>query len=165
MLILKTSRFILREFITSDASEFYLLNLDPDVIRYTGDKSFKDINEATQFLHHYDHYKKYGFGRWAVIDKIRDKFTGWCGLKYTPEVDEIDIGFRFYKMYWNNGYATETAKASIDYGFNELGLSKIVGRVMKENSASIKVLEKIGMIPAGNISFMGYEGLKFVIEK
>ena len=165
MIILKTKRFFLRELTIEDADAFYLLNNDPDVTRYTGDKAFSDPGDAAQFLKNYDHYKKYGFGRWAVMDTISNEFTGWCGLKYTPEVDEVDIGFRFYKLHWNKGYATETAKASIDYGFRELGISKIVGNVMKENAASVKVLEKIGMMPAGSISFMGHEGLKFVLEK
>ena len=43
------------------------------------------------------HYEKYDFGRWAVIDKENDAFLGWCGLKFTPELAEYDIGFRFFK--------------------------------------------------------------------
>ena len=70
---------------------------------------------------------------------------GWCRLKYTPSKKKYDIGFRFYKEYWNVGYATEAAQACIEYGFGKLNLNKIIGRVRQENMASIRVLEKIGL--------------------
>ena len=66
-------------------------------------------------------------------------------LKYTPELDEYDIGFRFMKKHWNKGYATEAALACIEIGFNKFQMKSIVGRAMKENIASIKVLQKIGL--------------------
>lgn len=145
VVIAETERFYLREISTSDAENAYRLNGDPDVIKHTGDEAFESIESAKQFLENYDHYIKYGFGRWAVIDKTSNEFLGWCGLKYTPKLDEYDIGFRFFKKHWNKGYATESAKACIDLGFNKFGMKVIVGRAMKENIASIKVLQKIGL--------------------
>ncbi len=145
MKILETDRLYLREMTPDDAETAYLLNLDPEVIKYTSDASFKSIEEAKVFLENYDHYKTYGFGRWAVIDKTTDEFLGWCGLKYAAELDEFDIGFRFLKRHWNKGYATEAAKACLELGFTKFNMNKIVGRAMKENVSSIKVLEKIGL--------------------
>jgi [ribosomal protein S5]-alanine N-acetyltransferase len=115
------------------------------VVRYTGDAPFSSVEDAFNFLINYDHYNLYGFGRWAVIHKSDSEFAGWCGLKYTPERDEHDIGFRFFKKHWNKGFATESAKACLDYGFRRLGLKTIVGRAMKANTASINVLQKTGM--------------------
>ncbi len=145
MHILETERLFLRELNPDDAQSFFDLNSDPEVIKFTGDKAFASVNEAHDFLNNYDHYKKYGFGRWAVINKNDTSFLGWCGLKYTPDKQENDIGFRFFKKYWNKGYATEAAKACLNMGFEKLSLECIVGRAMKENNASIKVLEKIGL--------------------
>jgi len=113
----------------------------------------------------YNHYEKYGFGRWAVIRKQDDVYIGWCGLKYSPQLDEVDLGFRFFKKHWNKGYATEAAKACIDYGFNHLGLKKIVGRAMNENQSSIRVLEKIGMIYEKEFDFDGEVGSCYLISK
>lgn len=141
--IIETERLYLRELNVKDAVSFYHLNLDDDVLKYTGDKPFKNIESSKKFLKNYDHYNKYGFGRWAVINKENEEFLGWCGLKFSEK--EYDIGFRFFKKHWNKGYATESAKACIDYGMNNLKLTEIVGRAMKENQASIKVLEKIGL--------------------
>lgn len=143
--ILETPRLLLRELQTGDAEKFYQLNLNPNVIRYTGNAAFKDTEEAFLFLENYLDYKQNGYGRWAVIEKSNDEFLGWCGLKYDKVLDETDIGFRFFEAHWNKGYATESAKACIAYGFQELHLQTIIGRAMTENVASIKVLEKIGL--------------------
>ena len=144
-IILETPRLILREMTKDDAVNAYQLNLDPDVIRYTGDQSFASIQEAVQFLENYEHYKTYGFGRWAVIEKTNAEFLGWCGLKFDPAVSEHDIGFRFFKRHWNKGFATESANACLRLGFEKHSIPVIVGRAMNENLASIHVLQKIGL--------------------
>jgi RimJ/RimL family protein N-acetyltransferase len=164
MNILKTNRLTLRQLTTDDAESFYLLNNDPEVLQFTGDKPFADVAAARVFLEGYDQYQKYGVGRWAVIRKEDSVFLGWCGLKYTPETNEYDIGFRFFKHYWNKGYATEAAKACLDYGFTVLGLNVIIGRAMKENTASIKVLEKIGMAFYKDFDFEDNEGVVYSVN-
>jgi [ribosomal protein S5]-alanine N-acetyltransferase len=141
----ETEKLLLREFNLSDAANLYELNRDLEVTKYTGNHPFESIAEAEGFIKTYYHYAQYGFGRWAVIDKSNDEFLGWCGLKYTEDLDEYDVGFRFFKKYWNRGIATESAKACLDLGFTKFGMTTIVGRAMKENPASIRVLEKIGM--------------------
>lgn len=153
MHLIETPRLYLRELTPTDAENFYLLNADPEVMRFTGDEPFGSIEEAYTFLENYSHYNDYGFGRWAVIRKQDGAFLGWCGLKFTPESNEYDIGFRFFRKYWGNGYATQAAKACLDYGFGQLGLTTIVGRVMADNAASVKVLEKLGMNYVKNIDF------------
>lgn len=165
MKILETHRLYLREMTPNDAENVYKLNLDWDNIKYTGDKPFSSIDEAKEFLENYDHYKAYGFGRWAVIGKESNVFIGWCGLKYTPEIDEYDIGFRLFKKHWNKGIASEAAKACIDYGFNKIGLTRIVGRAMLENVGSIRVLEKIGLVYLEDYNFEGESGVIYEIKK
>lgn len=162
--ILETNRVLLRKFDISDAVNFYELNSNPNVIKYTGNSAFKDVNEARKFLENYSDYQRNGYGRWAVINKSTNQFLGWCGLKYDEDLDETDIGFRFFEHFWNQGFATESAKACIDYGFNELHLKTIVGRAMKENMASIKVLEKIGLKFEKAFDFDGQEGVVYKIE-
>jgi len=145
MKILDTSRLYLREMIVSDVQSVYELNLDLDVVKYTEDVAFKSIEEAKDFLVNYDHYKKFGFGRWAVIRKSDNEFLGWCGIKFTPELDAYDIGFRFFQKYWGMGYATEAANASIRWAFQNIDTNEILGRAVSENIASYRVLEKIGL--------------------
>src|SRR5690606_24087857 len=96
------------------------------------------------FLENYSDYELNGFGRMAVISKETDAFLGFCGLKRHPD-DFVDLGFRFFRKYWDKGYATESSKAIIKHGFNELNLEEIIGRVSNQNMASIRVLRKVGM--------------------
>ncbi|MBI1308136.1 MAG: GNAT family N-acetyltransferase [Bacteroidetes bacterium] len=144
-IIAETERLILREMTPDDAESAYWLNLDPECLQFTGDSPFTSIEEARAFLIKYDHYNKYGFGRWAVIRKSDREYLGWCGLKYTEDKNEFDVGYRLMKKFWNQGYATEAAAKSVELGFSKFGMNEIVGRAMKENLASIQVLKKIGM--------------------
>ncbi|MBC7864625.1 MAG: GNAT family N-acetyltransferase [Bacteroidia bacterium] len=144
MNILSTERLSLREFEVSDAEVFFNLNNDLEVIKYTGDFPFKDLAEAKRFLETYE-YKKFGYGRWAVILKESNELIGWCGLRRDELMAHTDLGFRFFRKHWGKGYATEAGKACIEYGFDKYKLDRIVGKAMLLNTQSIKVLEKCGM--------------------
>jgi RimJ/RimL family protein N-acetyltransferase len=148
--IIETDRLLLRTFTAEDAPLIYNLNLDPEVIRYTLDP-IPDIDHAKQVLEKtiLPQYALYNHGRWAVHTKPGLEFIGWCGLKTRPERNEIDLGYRFIKSAWSNGYATEAAYGCIRYGFEKLHLQRIVGRALPGNPASIRVLEKCGMICVG----------------
>lgn len=161
---LHTARLYLREMNPGDAPHAYRLNADPKVLRFTGDKPFADEAEARRFLEQYDHYRRYGFGRWAVCRQEDDAFLGWCGLKYTEVADEYDIGFRFFREYWGQGYATEAARACIALGFEAFQLPEIVGRAMRENTASVKVLEKIGLKFSSACREGGLVWLRYVVR-
>lgn len=141
----ETDRIFLRPLHTADAENFYRLNSDPEVIRYTGDVPFKSREEARQFLENYDQYRLYGYGRWAVIRKSDAAFLGWCGLRYDPRSGETDLGFRFFRACWGQGYATEAALASLRLAFERFQLREVIGRASEQNKASIRVLEKAGM--------------------
>ena len=156
---IETERTIMRKLTKEDAENFYALNLDEEVLKFTGEQPFENLQTAKNFLINYEQYEKYGVGRLAVIDKKTLKFLGWCGLKYSRDKNEYDIGFRFFKEFWNKGFATETAKKCLDFGFEDLKIEKIVGRAMKKNFGSTKVLEKIGMKYKENFDFGGQEGV------
>lgn len=139
------------------------LNSDPEVLKFTGDKAFSSLDEARLFLENYNQYSLYGFGRWAVIQKSTGNFIGWCGLKYSATTDEVDIGFRFLKTVWNQGYATEAAQKCIELGFDIVGIKRIVGRAMVDNLASISVLEKLGLTYLKEFDFDGEKGVIYEI--
>lgn len=163
--IAETTRLYLREMSPDDAEQAYLLNADPEVIRYTGDLPFTSKESAAAFLEAYDHYRRHEFGRWAVIQKSNEEFLGWCGLKYTTDPDEHDIGFRFFRSHWGKGFATEAAQKCLELGFNRFEMPVITGRVMRGNSASVRVLEKLGLRFFDSFDFDGEEGLLYRIRK
>ncbi len=145
--IIETERLYLKEFTITDAQLLINLNSDEEVTRYTGDGPVKNIEEAQKILSDiiFPQYKN-KMGRWAVYLKSNNEFIGWCGIKYISEAGEYDLGYRFFKSKWGKGYATESAKAVMEYATNSLKLKNIIGRAAKENIASINVLKKLGMI-------------------
>jgi [ribosomal protein S5]-alanine N-acetyltransferase len=144
--VIETKRLLLRTFTSNDAQLIYDLNNDSNVTRFTYDPMI-DIEHARQVLENIilPQYALYNHGRWAVHLRENLEFIGWCGLKYRPERHEVDLGYRFKKSAWGNGYATEAADACLKYGFEKLSMRKIIGRAVPENEASWKILEKIGM--------------------
>lgn len=163
--VLETNRCRLREMQPEDGAVFYDLNRDPEVLKYTGDEPFKSVEEATAFLKNYDAYKKYGMGRWVIERKEDGEILGWCGLKFLPEEKEVDIGYRLFKKYWGQGYATETSCACLDYGFNVLQLARIIGRSAVANLASLRVLEKCGLKFEKFSDALGEETVQHAITK
>ena len=151
----------MQEITIAHAPVMYELNLDPEVLKYTGDDPFPSLEATTAFIQSYDQYREYQVGRLAVHMKDTGTCIGWCGLKYDAENDEYDVGFRFFRAYWQQGYATETAKAAIAHGFDVLKLQRIVGRAMVDNHASIRVLQKIGMQLAHTFDFDGHPGVVY----
>lgn len=162
---LLTLRLRLREFQTCDALGFYQMNADPEVLRYTGDHPFKDIKAAENFISTYDHYAKYGYGRWTVERLEDNAYLGFCGLKYHPKTSEVDLGYRLDRNFWGKGYATEAALACLDYAFRSLKLNQVIGRAAQQNTGSLRVLEKIGMRKLKPISFDKQDGFLYVIGK
>jgi [ribosomal protein S5]-alanine N-acetyltransferase len=142
--LLETDRLILRELNQDDALEMFLLNQDAEVLKYTGDLPFQDVDEARKFLANYRDYSRNGMGRWGMLLRNTGELIGWCGLK-KHEDGRVDLGFRIMKNYWNRGFATEASLACLKYGFETLQLTCIIGRVLPDNKNSIRVLEKIGM--------------------
>lgn len=142
--LVTTARLQMREMDPNDAEYFYHLNKDYEVMKYTGDVAFESIEASKVFLENYSDYRRNGFGRWSVELKNTGEVIGWCGLKLHDN-GEVDLGYRLFRAHWGKGYATEASLACIDYGFNVLGLDRIIGRVARANLASIRVLEKCGM--------------------
>ncbi len=144
--LLETERLLLRKITLDDKEEIFKLHSDPEVQKYTGEPVVQSIDEIEKAIQiRIANYKKYGYGRWATVLKNGMQFVGWAGLAYLPEFDEIDIGYRFLPAFWGSGIATEASHAILTYGFDKLKLERIIAIAMKENKASIRVLEKVGM--------------------
>lgn len=139
-----------------DAPHLLELNSDPEVIRYTGDGPCRTITEAQKIVTELSQpqFENYKMGRFTTL--LKDgTYLGWCGLKFHPETNEIDLGYRFHRRYWGQGYATESSKEILHYGFTILALPLIEARVMPANVGSIKVIQKLGMTFRGLINDPG----------
>jgi RimJ/RimL family protein N-acetyltransferase len=147
----ETERLIIREIVASDAAGLFAIDSDSDVNIYLGNnpvKSIEQTKDIIQFIR--NQYIENGIGRWAMIEKTTHNFIGWTGLKLVKELTNnhnnyYDLGYRLNKNYWGKGFATEAAKASVDYGINQLNLKDIYAIADTNNIASKKVLEKVGL--------------------
>ena len=149
--MIETERLILRELLPADDEGMFELDSDPEVHLYLGNQPVKSIEEARAIIQSVrQQYIDNGIGRWAVIEKSSGNFVGWTGLKLIREltnnhIDFYDVGYRLIKKYWGKGYATESAKVSLKYGFEQLKLNEIFGITHVDNMKSRKALEKCGL--------------------
>jgi [ribosomal protein S5]-alanine N-acetyltransferase len=149
--ILETPRLILREYTPEDAADILRLNSDADLMRFANKKPTATLDEALAHIAVFQQqYAENGYGRWAVVLKTTGEHVGYCGLKYRnveadPRRDFTDIGYRFERKHWKSGFATEAARACLEFGFEKCDLQRLVGCAPVENKASIRVLERIGL--------------------
>jgi RimJ/RimL family protein N-acetyltransferase len=146
--IIETSSLILRTWETSDIKAYYKINQDPKVTEFLPSaltlKQVKDFIERMKFQQQNRFYSL-----WATELKRTREFMGFIGLNYTEFpahfTPAVEVGWRLGSQYWGNGYATEGALASLDYGFNNCNLKKIVSFTVPANLRSIRVMEKVGL--------------------
>ncbi|BDS11850.1 GNAT family N-acetyltransferase [Aureispira anguillae] len=159
--IIETQRLILREISVADQDGLFELDSDPEVHRYIGTQPLTDPKQALEVIDLLQkQYKENNIGRWAVIEKESNRFLGWSGLKlYKEKVNGYEnfyeLGYRFIQKYWGKGFATETAKAWVDYGFRKLGVNAIYAMTDPENINSRHVLEKAGFRRVEQFDFDG----------
>lgn len=147
MVWLETPRLILRDFQQEDLHQLAPILAKPQVMEFspTGILSVSQVQaKIDSFI---TSYKEFGFGKWAVIFKESNKLIGYCGIavEQIDKVDEREIGYRLDPEFWGRGLATEAASTTIQYGFEQLKFPYILGIVERENVASVRVLEKLGM--------------------
>jgi RimJ/RimL family protein N-acetyltransferase len=148
---LETPRLILRELLSTDDEGIFRLDSDPEVHRYVGQKPIKTIEQARQVIDYIRaQYESNGIGRWAVIEKESNDFIGWAGLKLMKElindhVDHYDLGYRLIRQYWGRGYATEAARATLQYAWEVMHLPDVYAIANIDNIASNQVLTKVGL--------------------
>lgn len=146
--MIETERLILRQWEESDYLPFIGMGFDPEVMKYfpkclTQEESINFIKAVTSIIDE----NKWGF--WAVELKESQEFIGFIGLLNQPIQFDfspcIEIGWRLAKDFWGQGYATEGAKAALEYAFNTLNLDKVVSFTPSVNKPSESVMKKLGM--------------------
>jgi RimJ/RimL family protein N-acetyltransferase len=161
---IETERLRLRMLCDDDLDNLATLFADPDVMRYVGDGKPVDRTGAERALASIvAHWQRHRFGRWAVEDKVSREFLGFGGLRSlfgTPEVV-----YHFAKRNWGKGFATEMARASLQYGFDVHSFARIVAIAKPLNAASIHVMEKIGMHFEMRTSYYNIEVVQYTIAR
>lgn len=146
----ETQRVLLRPFEMRDAQGLFEMDSNPEVHRYLGNKPLTSFEQAEKVVAKViNQHQRNGIARWTAIEKNTGKYMGWAGIKLFEgeccgHKNFYEIGYRFKPEYWGKGFATETAKAALDYTFKTLKASTAYAMTHHENLASQRVLEKIG---------------------
>jgi RimJ/RimL family protein N-acetyltransferase len=149
-----TDRLLLRRWRAGDAAAFAAINADPEVMRFIGRGHVLGRGLSDDLIARFEReWDERGFGLWAVSrrDDPGGAPLGFCGLSvpmFLPAVlPAVEVGWRLARAAWGSGYATEAARAAVDFGFAERGMGEIVAIVDPENDRSLRVAEKLGMTP------------------
>jgi ribosomal-protein-alanine N-acetyltransferase len=109
--------------------------------------------------------ERYGFSLWAVELKHGGPVIGAAGLQHLADSEEIEVGYRFLREHWGQGYATEAARAAIRFAFDELGLDRVVAVTLPTNQASRRVMEKCGLSFVGVMRVYGRAQVKYALSR
>lgn len=159
MKILETERLELRRLTPDDAPFILELLNDPLFLRFVGDKGVRTLDGARDYIigGPMASYAQHGFGLFHVSLKAGGTPIGMCGLLKREVLEDVDIGFAYLPRFSGQGYATEAARATLDYGRTVLGLRRIVAITAPDNAGSQSVLRKIGLRYAKTLRLPAYQ--------
>ena len=154
---LETERLLLRPWRPAeDLDALVALNADPAVMRWVAPhRPLTRAETAEQLDRIVRHWDEHGFGLWAVVPREGDaECIGFVGLaipSFLPAVlPAVEVGWRLAPAWWDRGLATEAARASVAYGFEDLELRSIVSLIDERNVRSLRVAARLGMRPGAD---------------
>ena len=160
--LLETERLVLRPVTRADTPAYAELVADPDVMRYVG-------LDAGQVLDHSqaedlvigaaDAWLKRGYGRWSVFVRGSNEFAGFTGFRCEQGLPELICLFR--KKFWGSGYASESSKACLLYGFSALGFKEVCAYCRPSNEKARRLMERLGGEFVGITDFHGVDGAAY----
>lgn len=148
-----TERLSLYPLTAQDAVFMLALLNDPGFIQGIGDRGVRDLEGARQYIQRAatQNYERFGFGLYRVdLTRTREP-VGICGLLKRDSLPDPDIGFAFLTAHFRKGYGLESARAVIHYAREKLGLKRVLGVTNPDNTASIRLLEKLGLRFEGKV--------------
>ncbi|MCM1989039.1 GNAT family N-acetyltransferase [Oceanirhabdus seepicola] len=167
---IETERLILKPYCMEDIDDLYKVYSDEKVMSYIpeGVMSFQWVKDLIEWMvedcyenNTPDNIDKFGV---SVVDKKKNKVIGWCGLgSLDCKPEDVELFYGLSSEYWGQGLATEAAMAMLHYGFDIIGLKRIIAVVKSDNIASKKVIEKLGMkfkniLNVDDPNYSGYDG-------
>ncbi|MBF0207909.1 MAG: GNAT family N-acetyltransferase [Oligoflexia bacterium] len=167
--IIESSRLFLRAILFDDYLELMKFHNNANVMRFIGNgKHDWTVEEFDAEIK--NHTKDYdnGYGFWTTVEKESGRICGKCGIIEHIREDktsEVELGYLFGNEFWGRGYATEISLAIVKYFFCELKKEQLVAYTFLENSSSVKVLNKIGMVKEYQFNAKGHQIVRFTINR
>ncbi|MCJ7700103.1 MAG: GNAT family N-acetyltransferase [Anaerolineales bacterium] len=147
----ETKNLILRRMHCADAGALFEILADEEVTEFYDDDAFSDISQASDQIEAWENgFKNKRCIRWGITRKGEGYLLGSCGYYgFQPWYQRASIGYELGRDSWRQGIMTEALRAMIDFGFGDMGLNRIEAVVMPGNTASLKMLEKLGFRKEG----------------
>ena len=168
-LYILTPRLVLRTWTLDDLPAAHAIYADPEVMRFSPHGPSPSIEATRAILEgHFAAYAKDGFGRWTVALRASGEIIGECGVTMAPVhgiTPEPELGYRLRPGFQGQGYATEAARAALEHCLSLVGLPRIFGIVEPANTASMRVLLKVGMSFRGETLWHGNTVSIYAIDK
>ncbi len=143
---IQTTRLLLRPFSLHDLEPLHQLWADADVRRYLwDDDTIAREQVVSEIRKSIINFRKHGFGQWAVLPLGQETLIGFCGLRHFGDPPEVELLCAIAVAYWGQGLATEATQAVLRYGFEEIHLSRILAGADEPNTASLRLMKRIGM--------------------
>lgn len=164
--ILTTQRLQLRPVTMSDVDSLHAFWTTPGIRKYLWDDVVIAREQVTEIIASSIHdFAAYGFGHWIVTYKNDAALIGWCGLRHFGEPPEVEVLYGIVPQLWGQGLAVEAARAVLQHGFATLGLERIFAGTDPPNTASVHVMEKIGMRFDQRKEINGLEAIYYVMSR
>lgn len=145
-MILETRRLLLREMTQNDLPALRAILQDEETM-YAYNGAFDESETQAWLDRQLARYAKDGFGLFAVVLRETGEMIGQCGLTMQPwrDAQVLEVGYLFNRAHWHHGYATEAARACMDYAFTRLGAREVCSIIRETNLPSRRVAERNGM--------------------
>ncbi len=156
---IETARLLLRQFTVADLDDYVEhIFADADVMRYLPRRDLTPRARAERTIAVFaDHWSQRGYGVWALADKITGQLIGHCGLNFVTEAGEVEVLYALRQDRWGQGLATEAARASVRFGFEQADLARLIALAAPENIASRRVMEHLGFQYERNAHYFGLD--------
>jgi RimJ/RimL family protein N-acetyltransferase len=160
---IQTERLLIRPMGTGDLDHFLDLHSQPAIIEFLGPATPEGARQRLEFCERM--WQERGHDLMAVIERSSGRFVGRIGLRYWPEWGETEAGWAISREFWGQGYATEGARAAIEWGFTTLPLPYITAMVRPDNSRSLGVARRLGMAPIRDDVLYGVPVIVHAIDR
>jgi len=164
-LVAATDRFDLRLLVPADAEPLQRLYGDPEAMRYVGADGRARTPEQTArgVGRLIEHQERHGYSLWAVTERDTGDVIGVAGLVLEDfEGPDVEVVYELQRDRWGRGIATEVARACLGVAFGELGLPRVIALAYPENEPSVRVMQKIGMLPDGDVEAYGRQMVRYL---
>ena len=164
--LMETERLVLRMFRESDTDAYAEMMSDPEVMRFLGGGKPAPRAEAWRNMAMMlGHWQLRGYGMWAVEEKATGEMVGRVGCWHPEGWPGLEVGWTLRRRFWGRGYATEAARASIDYAFKALDQTRVISLIAPANVNSIRVAERLGEKPTGEWEVSGTKVIVYAVGR